>query len=67
MGVDVARLRAVSEAREAASADEEEAAAAALDDEAAATESRTVVWTAVKMVWGISLPSRVLSLRMITQ
>lgn len=47
MGVDVA----VAEAREAAYTDEE-ATAAALDDEAVATESRTVVWTAVKMGWG---------------
>jgi hypothetical protein len=51
--------------REAARADEEEAAAAALEEDA--TESRTVVWTAVKTDWLIWLPSRVWSLRIMTQ
>lgn len=50
---------------EAARADDDEEAAAALDEDA--TESRTVVWTAEKIAWLIWLPSRVLSLRIITQ
>lgn len=57
------------EERDAARAEEEEAEAeaAAAAREVEATESRRVVWTAVKMGWGIWLPSRVLSEGMRTQ
>jgi len=58
-----------AEAREERMAADDEAAAAAelLDAAADATESNTVVCTAVKMGCGISLPSSVRSLRMMTQ
>lgn len=47
-----------------AEADEAEADAAEREE---MTESKKVVWTAEKMLCGISLPSRPLSLRAITQ
>lgn len=58
---------AEADEREAARRAEEEAAATEAEEEAAATESRTVVCTAVNMGWATSFPSRVLSLRMMTQ